>query len=97
MQTRTRCHHIAISTPQDDAKKLVTFCREKINEVEIDGVLTRIGKTDDQPSDVVTNFVADIAPTIRTVYDAVQGKEVTFSGAAMAAWISAEADVRNAQ
>jgi hypothetical protein len=92
MQTRTRCHHIAISTPQDDAQKRVTFCRETILESD-DGLM--LGKTVDQPSDLVVPFL-ELATITHTVADPITGAEVTFSGAALAAWITAEYEARNA-
>jgi len=93
MQTRTRCHHIAISTPQDDAAKRVTFCREAIIETD-DGEM--IGKALTQPADIVVPFLPDLATTMHTVTDPITGAEVTFSGAALANWITAEYEARNA-
>jgi len=92
MQTRTRCHHIAISTPQNDGAKRVTFCRETILESD-DGLM--LGKTVDQPSDIVVPFL-DLVATMHTVADPITGAEVTFSGAALASWITAEYEARNA-
>jgi hypothetical protein len=92
MQTRTRCHHIAISTPQNDGAKRVTFCRESILETD-DGYI--LGKTIDQPADIVVPFL-DLATITHTVTDPITGQEVTFSGAALAAWITAEYEARNA-
>jgi len=91
MQTRNRCHHIAISTPQDDTQKRVTFCREAILESE--GVM--IGRALVQPADLVVPFVPDLATTVRMVSDPVTGTVVTFSGAALALWMTAEYDARN--
>jgi hypothetical protein len=92
MTTRNRCHFIGISTPQDDAQKRVTFCREGIIEDE-SGVM--IGKTLTQPADLVVPFLPDLASQVRTVTDPVTGQPVTFSGAALAAWMAAESDARN--
>jgi len=92
MQTRTRCHHIAISTPQDDTQKRVTFCREAIIETD-DGEM--IGRALTQPADIVVPFLPDLAATVHTVTDP-NGAEVTFSGAALAAWITVEYEARNA-
>lgn len=92
MITRTRCHFIGISTPQDDAQKRVTFCRETILEDEA-GVM--LGKALTQPADLVVPFMPDLAATVRTVTDPVTGQEVTFSGAALAAWMTAEYEARN--
>lgn len=92
MTTRNRCHFIGIHTPQDDAAKRVTFCREGIIE---DGDVM-IGKTLDQPGDIVVPFLPDLATTVRTVTDPVTGQDVTFSGAALAAWMTAEYEARNA-
>jgi len=93
MQTRTRCHHIAISTPQDDAQKRVTFCREAILE---DDAGTMLGRALTQPADIVVPFLPDLATTMHTVTDPITGAEVTFSGAALALWITAEYEARNA-
>jgi len=92
MTTRNRCHFIGIHTPQDDAQKRVTFCREGIIEDEA-GVM--IGKTLTQPADLVVPFLPDLATTVRTVTDSVTGQPVTFSGAALAAWMTAEYEARN--
>ena len=91
MITRTRCHFIGISTPQDDTQKRFTFCRETILEDE--GVM--LGKALTQPTDLVVPFLPELASTVRTVTDAVTGQEVTFSGAALAAWMTAEYEARN--
>lgn len=91
MITRTRCHFIGIATPQDDTQKRVTFCRETILEDE--GVM--LGKALTQPTDLVVPFLPDLAATVRTVTDLVTGQEVTFSGAALAAWMTAEYEARN--
>jgi len=88
---RNRCHFIGIYTPQDDAAKRVTFCRERI--IEEDGVM--VGKTLDQPADLVAPFLPTLATTVRTVTDPVTGQDVTFSGAALAAWMTAEYEARN--
>ena len=58
MITRTRCHFIGIATPQDDAAKRVTFCRETILEDEA-GVM--LGKALTQPADLVVPFMPDLA------------------------------------
>ena len=92
MQTRTRCHFIGIHTPQDDTQKRVTFCRESVIETD-DG--TMIGKSLDQPADIVVPFLPDLASVSHTVTDPVTGEDVTFSGAALAAWITAEYEARN--
>lgn len=91
MITRTRCHFVGIATPQDDTQKRVTFCRETILEDE--GVM--LGKALTQPTDLVVPFLPDLAATVRTVTDPVTGQEVTFSGAALAAWMTAEYEARN--
>ena len=91
MITRTRCHFVGIATPQDDAAKRVTFCRETI--LEEDGVM--LGKALTQPADLVVPFLPDLAATVRTVTDPVTGQDVTFSGAALAAWMTAEYEARN--
>lgn len=90
--TRNRCHFIGIATPQDDAAKRVTFCREAILEDDA-GVM--IGKALEQPADLVVPFLPDLAATVRTVADPVTGQDVTFSGAALAAWMTAEYEFRN--
>jgi hypothetical protein len=92
MTTRNRCHFIGISTPQDDAQKRVTFCREAILE-DADG--TMIGRALTQPADIVVPFLPELAATVRTVTDPVTGQPVTFSGAALAAWMAAECEARN--
>jgi len=93
MQTRNRCHFIGIHTPQDDAQKRVTFCRESIIETD-DGEM--IGRALTQPADIVVPFLPDLAATMHTVTDPITGAEVTFSGAALANWITAEYEARNA-
>jgi hypothetical protein len=93
MNTRTRCHHIAISTPQDDAAKRVTFCREAIIETD-EGEM--VGRALTQPADIVVPFLPDLATTMHTVTDPITGQPVTFSGAALALWITAEYEARNA-
>ena len=92
MTTRNRCHFIGIATPQDDAQKRVTFCREAILE-DADGVM--IGRALVQPADLAVPFMPDLAATVRTVSDPVTGTVVTFSGAALALWMTAEYDQRN--
>lgn len=89
---RNRCHFIGIYTPQDDALKRVTFCRERIIE-DGDGVM--LGKTLEQPSDLVVPFLPSLATTVRTVVDPLTGVEVTFSGAALATWMTAEYEAQN--
>jgi hypothetical protein len=93
MTTRNRCHFIGIHTPQDDAAKRVTFCRESIIEDEA-GIMQ--GRTLTQPADLVVPFLPELAATVRTVTDPVAGQPVTFSGAALAAWMTAEYEARNA-
>lgn len=92
MITRTRCHFIGIATPQDDTQKRVTFCRETI--LEEDGVM--VGKALTQPTDLVVPFLPELAATVRTVTSTVTGLPVTFSGADLAAWMTAEYEARNA-
>lgn len=92
MPTRNRCHFIGIATPQDDAQKRVTFCREAILEDEKG---TMIGRALVQPGDLVVPFMPDLATVVRTVVDPLTGKGVTFSGAALAAWMTDEYDARN--
>ena len=89
---RNRCHFIGIYTPQDDAQKRVTFCREAILEDEA-GVM--LGRALVQPADLQAPFLPDLASSVRTVSDQVTGQTVTFSGAALAAWMMAEYEARN--
>lgn len=92
MKNRTRCHFIGIYSPQDDAQKRVTWCRETILE---DDAGSQIGKADKQPPDLTANF-ADIAATTHTVTDPVTGQSVTFSAAALALWLGVDFDARQA-
>lgn len=93
MPTRNRAHHIAIHTPQDDAAKRITYCREAIIEDDAGHMVARALV---QPDDLVVPFVPAIATTVRTVVDPVTGQSVTFSGAGLAAWIAQDYDERNA-
>jgi hypothetical protein len=92
MTTRNRCHFIGIATPQDDTQKRITFCREAILE-DANGVMQ--GRALAQPADLAVPFLPDLATSVRTIADPVTGQPVTFSGAALALWITQEYDARN--
>lgn len=89
---RKRCFRVEIETPQDDAAKSVAYHREGI--IEDDGI--EIGKSVQQPLPIRLPFVPTLAAQVRTVFDPVLGVQVTLSGAALAAWITADFDERNA-
>lgn len=92
MPIRTRCHFIGIHTPQDDAQKRVTYCREAIIH---DGDGIKAGLALDQPGDLTVPF-AVLAPTVHTVIDARTGQQVEITGAMIAEWMGLDFDARQA-
>jgi hypothetical protein len=89
--TRTRCFRVEIESPPADAAKSIAYHRERV--IEEDGEI--IGKAKTQPDSIRLPF-RDLATVVRTVTDPVTGQEVRCSAAAIAAWITADYEERNA-
>lgn len=89
---RTRCFRVEIETPPEDAAKSVAFHRETI--IEDAGAI--LGRATTQPQPIRVPFLPDLAQTTRTVFDPVLGEHLTISGAAIAAWITADYEARHA-